>query len=239
MCISFCFAVQASSQLLLACIPKSCITPKLMEDLWARLCESFQAMASGRCPTTKRRFRPGVIYCITGDMEFFYQEFQFPRPNQANPCLWCACIQEGEDCWNDFHQEAGWRRTTLSPGQLEARLEHPLFQVQGVNAQALKLDVLHVLDLGVSCHVVGNLLWEIIEDSKPGSRNSNMSCLNAEIQEIYQELGIPSGTRLPNLKWKSDLATGANDYPCLKHQKGRRIRHFMPVAVELARRYSV
>ena len=180
-----------------------------------------------------------MIYCITGDMEFFYQEFQFPRPNQANPCLWCACTQEGEDCWNDFHQEAGWRRTTLSPGQLEARLEHPLFQVQGVNAQALKLDVLHVLDLGVSCHVVGNLLWEIIEDSKPGSRNSNMSCLNAEIQEIYQELGIPSGTRLPNLKWKSDLATGANDYPCLKHQKGRRIRHFMPVAVELARRYSV
>ena len=88
----------------------------------------------------------------------------------------------------------------------------------------------------MSCHVVGNLLWEIIEDCKPGSRDSGMSCLNAETQKIYQELGIPSGTRLPNLKWKSDLASGVNEYPCLKHQKGRRIRHFTPVAVELARR---
>ena len=36
--------------MLLACIPKSCITAELMEDLWAKLCESLQAMASGRCP---------------------------------------------------------------------------------------------------------------------------------------------------------------------------------------------
>ena len=58
-----------------------------------------------------------MIYCITGDMEFFYQEFQFPRPNTANPCLWCASTQEGKDCWNDFREKAGWRRTTLRPGQ--------------------------------------------------------------------------------------------------------------------------
>ena len=112
-------------------------------------------MASGRCPTTKRPFRPRVIYCITRDMEFVYQEFQFPSPNQANLCFWCACAHEGGDSWNDFRQEAGWRRTTLPSGQLQARFEHPLFQVQGVNAQDLKLDVLHVLDFGVSCHVVG------------------------------------------------------------------------------------
>ena len=177
-----------------------------------------------------------MIHCITGDLEFFLPGVQVPEaePSQLLPLV---CLHR--ECWNDFRQDAGWRSTTLTPGQLQARLEHPLFTVPGINAQALKLDVLHVLDLGVSCHAVGNLLWEIIDESKPGSRDSNMSCLNAEIQEIYQELGISSGTSLPNLKWKSDLASGGQEYPCLKHQKGRRIKHFMPVAVELARRYSV
>ncbi|CAE7652980.1 unnamed protein product, partial [Symbiodinium sp. KB8] len=67
--------------------------------------------------------------------------------------------------------------------------------------QALKLDVLHVLDLGVSCHAVGILLWEIIDESKPGVQDDstyagNVEALDPQDQAGEVELGCEaSGTK--------------------------------------------
>ena len=52
---------------------------------------------------------------------------------------------------------------------------------------------------------------------------------------IYDSLNIPAKDRLGNVKWK-DLAKSNEEFPILKHVKGRRVRHFIPVVCELARR---
>jgi hypothetical protein len=98
----------AVSQLLLCTIPKYCVTQQMMTDVWDALCWSLQALAlgkhpeasPGKCtlpPSMKARIgkplQAAVIYAITGDLEYFYTEFGWPRPNVAFPCPFCRCQQ--------------------------------------------------------------------------------------------------------------------------------------------------
>ena len=94
----------------------------------------------------------------------------------------------------------------------------------------MKLDLLHLVDLGVASHVYGNLLAALVNNMGMG-RVKALVELNKMIATEYQHLGIQSGNRLPRLN-VSDIFT--DDFPCLRHVKGRRIRKFAPVATKLA-----
>jgi hypothetical protein len=144
--------------------------------------------------------------------------------------------RHGEIPWNDFRSTAAWRGQVLSPEELCANSKHKLFEVEGINPLSIHLDTLHCLDLGVSAHVAGNVLWCVLE-AMPMNRDAAMEKLNVEIQAIYTEMNMPAQKRLGTIKWK-DLAASGNKYPCLKHVKGRRVRHFVPVLLELCRRYE-
>lgn len=113
-----------------------------------------------------------------------------------------------------------------------AAFNHKIFTVSGVNPMAPRLDTLHTLDLGVSCHIVGNLLWELML-GMPYNRDISMRKLNAKIQKFYESEGIPAMDRLRTIS-HSDLRKNAQEYPTLKHQKGARVRKFIPVACKLA-----
>ena len=62
--------------------------------------------------------------------------------------------------------------------------------------------------------------------------------LNKNIVEAYDKLGVAAQKRIKHLSL-SDLAESAEEYPCLKHIKGAKIRYFAPVALELAKEYSM
>eukprot|EP00435_Cladocopium_sp_Y103_P061657 s1590_g23.t1 len=64
-----------------------------------------------------------------------------------------------------------------------------------------------------------------------------MASLNNESSALYDELEIEAARRMKTLQI-SDLATGENDCPVLKHQKGARVRDFAKVAGQLAENYS-
>ena len=49
--------------------------------------------------------------------------------------------------------------------------------------------------------------------------------LNRWVAAKYQELGVRAGDRIPRLN-PSDIFT--DDFPCLRHVKGRRVRKFAP-----------
>lgn len=228
------------SQLLLLVAPKSIITPEMWAAVWDVLTWSLTALAKGKMPQRDVKGKPwkekgslvkGMVFSITGDLEFFYQEFKFPRPNTANPCGWCRCNQT-DIPWNDWRSRAEWRKTLKSPEEMMAAFDHKLFNVPGINPLALMLDTLHTLDLGVATHILGNLLWELLEAS-PQSRDVAMRHLNKRIQELYGELGIPAAQRVHAISHK-DLRKKAEEYPTLKHQKGARVRKFVPVAKLLA-----
>lgn len=112
-----------------------------------------------------------------------------------------------------------------------------MFLVPGVNFLSIHFDTLHMFDLGISAHVYGNLLWSILEDDIKGNRDNSMAVLNADISKIYQAHGVPASSRFPHLN-VSNINTSGSFYPFLKHIKGRKIRHFSPIAVDLAEQYK-
>ena len=42
-------------------------------------------------------------------------------------------------------------------------VEHPLMTVSGVTPDTIKLDLLHLVDLGIAAHLYGNLIWDLLE----------------------------------------------------------------------------
>lgn len=106
------------SQLLLCAIPKSCIVPDTMQTVWQIISWSLTCLAEGKFPLQDHNGHPfptgsrqlkqaglplttrsnkGLVYAITGDFEWFYQEFQFPRPNCNYPCPYCKA-----DMWHKW-----------------------------------------------------------------------------------------------------------------------------------------
>ena len=136
--------------------------------------------------------------------------------------------------WNDFRPCASWRGTLKTPAAFCGDYDsHPVFGIPGLNPLAINLDILHTWDLGISLHLLGSFLWDLLEESEEANRDLAWEALFEEIQSTYASQNVPSGSKLGRLKWK-DLAKSKNEYPMLKHVKGRRVRHFVPVALEIA-----
>ena len=253
-------------QLVLVAIPKSICLSTTWAPIWKHICWSLKALAIGRHPmvdpdgkpfTDKHRsalagkpLRKAVITSIAGDIEWYCQEFGFPYAMSNYPCGFCQADNffskedgsspVGERPFNDFRSCAAWRSSVYSFEQMQAKYKHPLMEVPGISALSLKIDSLHVIDLGVAAHLYGSLLWSLIEDEKHklgGSRESAMHYLNKQIVDEYAKLKIPAPSRTGKLLL-SNICNSSQQYPVLKHLKGRRIRHFSGVACALAKKYA-
>ena len=138
---------------------------------------SFKVMYQGACPKKDkrggsmdaqkgRRFRPGWLWGITGDLEWFASEFQFPFPGNNYICPYCLADQKLKDStrpFNDFRPSAAWRASALTPAKLQEEYgAHPLLKLPTANALAVKLDVLHALDLGVAAYLHGSVLISVM-----------------------------------------------------------------------------
>ena len=108
-----------------------------------------------------RRMRRGVLWSITGDLEWlcqeFCQEFNFPWPASNMMCPYCRADQMKEDSKNsftDFRPCATWRDTIHANSQLKTKfLSHPIFKAPSVSILSVKLDRLHTVDLGVAAYL--------------------------------------------------------------------------------------
>ena len=177
---------------------------------------------------------------ISGDLEFFSSQFNWPTSSRNDPCPYCKCdnyfdVSKSKCPFNDLRPQAKWRSNLLNP-RAEDMKPHHLWSVPGVGFWTIKLDLLHLMDLGISGHVFANLLCDIL-DMLPGSNwVARLKILNTKISQTYEDLNIPAAERIPKLL-KSNLVADIG-YPTLKHIKGRVIRKFSPVAVCLATEYS-
>lgn len=98
---------------------------------------------------------------ICGDLEWYNSEFGFPVASSNSPCPYCKCdncFEGGERPWTDFRDTAAWRKTLRKPLD-KPPAEHGLYCVPGVSFWTLKLDLLHMGDLGVAAHTYGNVVW--------------------------------------------------------------------------------
>ena len=128
----------------------------------------------------------------------------------------------------DFRTAAKWRKTCYTHEEMVAMYNHPLFKAPGLNCEAIFLDVMHTVDLGVSMHVAGSVLWDLIEDEMPAS-NRTKRCVevNRLLVECYNELGTPASKRVGVLKL-TDIGESTSEFPVLKHCKARKVRYLIP-----------
>ena len=78
----------------------------------------------------------------------------------------------------------------------------------------------------MACHIYGSLLAALVEKISMGRKKALVQ-VNQMVAKKYHELGIEARQRIPRLN-VSDIFT--DDFPCLRHVKGRRVRRFAPIA---------
>ena len=119
-----------------------------------------------------KRFRKGWVWAVTGDLEWFASEFGFPYAASNLLCGYCLADQNFKDSsmpFTDFRPQAAWRKSCLTPGQLqETSGDHPLLRLGCTSPLGIKLDVLHVLDLGVACYLHGSVFISIMNQLEGG-----------------------------------------------------------------------
>ena len=176
----------SESQLMIAAWPKQSATPATGKVIMEWLAWSFGCLFEGQTPKKDkdgraieegrgRKMRKGIVWAITGDLEWFASEFGFPYSASNLLCGWCLADQKKEGTvrpFTDCRKEAKWRSSILTPKELDKKFGgHPLFQVPSVSTLTIKLDVLHVLDLGVAAYLHGSALASIMEELGGSSRN--------------------------------------------------------------------
>ena len=141
--------------------------------------------------------------------------------------------------WNNCGPNAGWRRTKRSHAVWEQdhRIRSAaiplLFRVfVGLTISAVAIDTLHVVDLGVAAHVLGNMFLLVCFKRRGGSIESRVAALGDEIEAWHrarrQQSGLRGKLTLQRLKSESG-------FPKFKG-KGASVRSLLPFALDLARR---
>ena len=231
--------------------PKSVTAPGeegTMHALWSWISWSLQALFDNVWPATDPWGRSlasdpmlgskigkpvlpngffAVLYGYMGDMDEFQKSLGTRHQASDMPCHLCGCNRTDVP-WNDFSSAAKWRS---SGAGCQKDLSHPIFKAPGVSIHSLCLDVLHVLDLGVTAHVIGNVFLAYV---LRGARAAQFRTLWSFIQEHQRqsEHGKPLSTfALSNFTNPKAIST---TYPCLQHLKAAQVRCLVPVALRLA-----
>ena len=162
-------------------------------------------------------------------------ELRLNHQGSQHPCHLCKCNRD-DIPWHDFSTKAAWRATQKNGAQ--KGLEHPLFKLPGVTAHSTCLDVLHVLDLGFTSHCLGNIIFDLVINILPGSRQQNLkevwTCIQTNQREPEHGKQLSHFSLLyfcnPNKLFKS--------YPQMHHLKAAQCRMLVPVVHQLAHHYG-
>ena len=84
---------------------------------------------------------------------------------------------------------------------------HALFDVWGVRAPMIAIDLMHTGDLGVVSHLLGNALFEIVFEQIDKAPKDAVSDVWRRIKAIYVELGITEN-RLTSIRCRERADKG-------------------------------
>jgi hypothetical protein len=139
------------------------------------------------------------------DLGLPHQANQFPNPS----CHACNANKTDRN-WFNFAETAAWRRDLpKSPSSL-----HVINKLCGFTPHHFLLDWLHIIDLGVSSHAMGSILYDLVyhrlsDETKPRA----LMMVLTELQACTSPQGVPiqklelNNFTKPNAHLKS--------FPCL------------------------
>ncbi len=199
-----------------------------------------------------------VVWQIVGDMDWYGKTLGLEGASDMFICPWCKAnnVEALDDWaiawavqpspWNDLSLGAAWRGTVWSSAQAWLRehggLEqlHPLFLLPAVTIFTVCADVLHIVDLGVTHHLLGNLLFELVYIGRPSLGGDNpgerLDRLWMRIVAQYRHRRTP--TQLSNLTRSMLCHEKApwSYYPLLTNRvKAAESRHLVPALLDIWR----
>ena len=156
-----------------------------------------------------------VIWMIKGDMDWYASTLGLGGASSVLVCPWCLAntVENLDDIWaamfdvpvapwNDLAATAEWRATVWRIAALwlafhgGLRNVHPLFLLPGVSILNVMADVMHILDLGVSHYVIGNVLFQLCYYAKyfplAPTPQARLDALFERIVVHYRGNGTPS-----------------------------------------------
>jgi hypothetical protein len=245
--------IKKDCHFLVASLPKSITVKRTWDIIWSVIGWSFEALLNGQHPRVDpfgatwpngscrqglagQQLHPhgyfGVCWSITGDLDFFNKDLGTPAMNAESFCWRCRCNRSDRP-WNDFRVNAAWRATNLAPANVkQLDLGCPLFRFAGISPLMLQLDVMHCMDLGITEHVVANLLHSIIYFDMPGRgptiKKKQFNDIWLKIQQAYRDLNLEHRLTSFNLSCiVADIESPFADYPALKKVKAAECKHLL------------
>ena len=147
----------------------------------------------------------GCLTQIRGGWEWYCQIVGFPRwIEAARMCPFCQASATNPNIpWSDFSLGAAWRPTVWSHDEYIAHmLLHELVipmlfrtngGVLGLRLECVMVDVLHTVDLGLTTHIVGNVIWWLVVMCACfGGRTfaDRISACGANLKQWYKDNGF-------------------------------------------------
>lgn len=249
------------SQFLLFSIPKACVNKSddieedTMHHIWRALAWSFEALFRGVHPVADHQGDPwpagsararlqggflcpaklrGVVFALSGDGDYFQNEYKLPG-SSFNDCCFSCKANKSDVPFNDFRPNADWRSTVIRhEGSCPA--DHLVATIPGVVGETLAYDTLHILEEGVTAHILANCCFDFV--MKPGwvgGQDVKMKALFHRVLQQYEELCIASENRIGRLQ-PSNFCNPKNkfgQFPSMSGIKARHLRYLVPCFREI------
>ena len=192
-------------------------------------------------PTDKRRMHSsgaplafrGALCQVTGDWKAYKELFRVPQFNETAGCCYkCRVVPTGI---RDTGAGAQWRQDRLDHWSFIARLnaqglDHsPLFSAPGFRLPIVRLDWLHVMDLGVCADWLGQFFRFVLRKFDGQTDATRIAALWHQVQHLYTV--YPPFAKLDNLTL--NMLSPAARAPKLRCY-GSESRGLIPVARHLA-----
>ena len=103
----------------------------------------------------------GVVWRVTGDLEYLTNELDLPGVMTDTPCWQCAA-NRSDIPFTDTRPGARWR-TTLYHDAGPSPSPHPVFQIKGVTRFMCTGDLMHTSCLGVAAYFMGPVVGQCLQ----------------------------------------------------------------------------
>ena len=221
---------------------------------WRVILWSFECMAAGVWPSRDwdgNEWPPGVrrdkagtrlagdvffaFFQVAADLDYLANYLKMAHFNSKNrPCMRCKANRSNIP-WADLRPQALWRQRPVTyTNWQEDENKHALFRNRalGLSHYHVCLDVLHIMDLGITQSIAGSVIYLLIWDaSLVGDLDTRIDQVWGALQLSYVELRTPAGERVSHETY-AKLFEGSRSYTPTRYpillSKGAIARHIIP-----------
>lgn len=181
-----------------------------------------------------------------GDWQWYCELFAFPDWNGAERMCW-MCLASSVIAhlrFIDCYYQAGRRSTKFTHETYLARMKERglpvpavMLHIIGFRLECIVVDYLHAYGLGVSGHIIGNILWETVRYTCWGATTQDANCawMAKDLDGWYKRTKYTSILRTV---LKKETVRPDGEYPKLRGAKANASCHVAPYALEFAIRFS-